>query len=29
MQSFLNLLVEKHGAIDLEWLRDVPPDQAK
>ncbi|KAH1258728.1 Protein ROS1 [Glycine max] len=29
IQSFLNLLVDKHGGIDLEWLRDVPPDQAK
>ncbi|CAL0310503.1 unnamed protein product [Lupinus luteus] len=29
IQSFLNRLVDVHGAIDLEWLRDVPPDQAK
>ncbi|MED6217686.1 hypothetical protein PIB30_019995 [Stylosanthes scabra] len=29
IKNFLNLLVDKHGAIDLEWLRDVPPDQAK
>ncbi|KAK7337186.1 hypothetical protein VNO77_17748 [Canavalia gladiata] len=29
IKNFLNLLVDVHGAIDLEWLRDVPPDQAK
>ncbi|XP_061340229.1 protein ROS1A-like [Gastrolobium bilobum] len=29
IKNFLNLLVDEHGAIDLEWLRDVPPDQAK
>ena len=29
MQDFLNLLVDKHAGIDLEWLRDVPADQAK
>jgi len=29
MQNFLNRLVEEHGSIDLEWLRDVPPDKAK
>ncbi|CAJ1887835.1 unnamed protein product [Sphenostylis stenocarpa] len=29
IQSFLNRMVDKHKAIDLEWLRDVPPDQTK
>ncbi|KAJ7971492.1 Transcriptional activator DEMETER-like protein [Quillaja saponaria] len=29
IQDFLNRLVKEHGSIDLEWLRDVPPDQAK
>lgn len=29
MQDFLNRLVREHGSIDLEWLRDVPPDKAK
>ncbi|XP_027349193.1 protein ROS1 [Abrus precatorius] len=29
IKNFLNLLVDVHGAIDLEWLRDVPPDKAK
>ncbi|XP_020972380.1 protein ROS1 isoform X2 [Arachis ipaensis] len=29
IQLFLNRLVEDHGDIDLEWLRDVPPDKAK
>ncbi|KAI9090698.1 hypothetical protein K1719_028551 [Acacia pycnantha] len=29
IQDFLNRLVEEHGGIDLEWLRDVPPDEAK
>ncbi|KAK7284922.1 hypothetical protein RJT34_19676 [Clitoria ternatea] len=29
IKNFLNLLVDVHGAIDLEWLRDVPPDRAK
>ncbi|XP_045808298.1 DNA glycosylase/AP lyase ROS1-like [Trifolium pratense] len=29
IQKFLNRVVEDHGSIDLEWLRDVPPDQAK
>ncbi|MED6160134.1 hypothetical protein PIB30_048508 [Stylosanthes scabra] len=29
IQNFLNRLVEEHGDIDLEWLRDVPPDKAK
>ncbi|KAL6841466.1 hypothetical protein ACP4OV_028609 [Aristida adscensionis] len=29
IQSFLNRLVRDHGSIDLEWLRDIPPDSAK
>jgi len=29
MQGFLDRLVNDHGSIDLEWLRDVPPDKAK
>ncbi|KAL2345178.1 hypothetical protein Fmac_006463 [Flemingia macrophylla] len=29
IKNFLDRLAEKHGGIDLEWLRDVPPDQAK
>ncbi|KAK6929086.1 Permuted single zf-CXXC unit, partial [Dillenia turbinata] len=29
IKDFLNRLVEDHGSIDLEWLRDVPPDKAK
>lgn len=29
MKEFLNRLVREHGSIDLEWLRDVPPDKAK
>ncbi|XP_020413653.1 transcriptional activator DEMETER [Prunus persica] len=29
IQGFLNRLVRDHGSIDLEWLRDVPPDKAK
>ncbi|KAK8965929.1 Transcriptional activator DEMETER [Platanthera guangdongensis] len=29
MQDFLNRLVREHGSIDLEWLRDVPPDKSK
>ncbi|XP_010468090.1 PREDICTED: DEMETER-like protein 2 [Camelina sativa] len=29
IKAFLNRLVEDHGSIDLEWLRDVPPDKAK
>lgn len=28
-QEFLDRMVEDHGSIDLEWLRDVPPDKAK
>ncbi|KAK7279492.1 hypothetical protein RJT34_24545 [Clitoria ternatea] len=29
IKNFLDRLVEEHGSIDLEWLRDVPPDKAK
>ncbi|XP_042481006.1 transcriptional activator DEMETER-like [Macadamia integrifolia] len=29
IQDFLNRIVREHGSIDLEWLRDVPPDQVK
>nr|XP_027070878.1 protein ROS1-like isoform X2 [Coffea arabica] len=29
IQDFLNRLVTDHGSIDLEWLRDVPPDRVK
>ncbi|XP_031264361.1 transcriptional activator DEMETER [Pistacia vera] len=29
IQAFLNRIVGEHGSIDLEWLRDVPPDKAK
>ncbi|GAB4844423.1 hypothetical protein Ancab_037787 [Ancistrocladus abbreviatus] len=29
IQNFLNRLIKDHGSIDLEWLRDVPPDKAK
>ncbi|XP_027111389.1 transcriptional activator DEMETER-like [Coffea arabica] len=29
IKDFLNRLVTEHGSIDLEWLRDVPADQAK
>ncbi|EOA28463.1 hypothetical protein CARUB_v10024677mg [Capsella rubella] len=29
IQGFLDRLVDDHGSIDLEWLRDVPPDKAK
>lgn len=29
IKDFLNRLVREHGSVDLEWLRDVPPDQAK
>ncbi|KAI7735950.1 hypothetical protein M8C21_022362, partial [Ambrosia artemisiifolia] len=29
MQDFLNRLVRDHGSVDLEWLRDAPPDKAK
>ncbi|XP_010558958.1 PREDICTED: protein ROS1 isoform X2 [Tarenaya hassleriana] len=29
IQDFLTRVVRDHGSIDLEWLRDVPPDKAK
>ncbi|KAF8403219.1 hypothetical protein HHK36_011318 [Tetracentron sinense] len=29
IKDFLNRLVKEHGGIDLEWLRDVPPEKAK
>ncbi|KAG8387537.1 hypothetical protein BUALT_Bualt02G0031400 [Buddleja alternifolia] len=29
IKDFLNRIVRDHGNIDLEWLRDVPPDKAK
>ncbi|KAF5744814.1 hypothetical protein HS088_TW07G00394 [Tripterygium wilfordii] len=29
IQDFLNRVAELHGSIDLEWLRDVPPDESK
>ncbi|XP_024985327.1 protein ROS1-like isoform X1 [Cynara cardunculus var. scolymus] len=29
IKDLLDRLVEDHGSIDLEWLRDVPPDKAK
>ncbi|KAL6998137.1 hypothetical protein U1Q18_008264, partial [Sarracenia purpurea var. burkii] len=29
IKDFLNRMVREHGSIDLEWLRDVPPDKAK
>ncbi|GJT03411.1 transcriptional activator DEMETER-like protein isoform X1 [Tanacetum coccineum] len=29
IKDFLNRLVRDHGSIDLEWLRDAPPDKAK
>uniref|UniRef100_A0A2N9HY41 HhH-GPD domain-containing protein n=1 Tax=Fagus sylvatica TaxID=28930 RepID=A0A2N9HY41_FAGSY len=29
IQAFLNRVVRDHGSIDLEWLRDVPPDKSK
>ncbi|XP_010543600.1 PREDICTED: transcriptional activator DEMETER isoform X2 [Tarenaya hassleriana] len=29
IKEFLDRVVEDHGSIDLEWLRDVPPDKAK
>ncbi|GAB4861841.1 hypothetical protein Ancab_037097 [Ancistrocladus abbreviatus] len=29
MKNFLIRLVKDHGSIDLEWLRDAPPDKAK
>ncbi|KAL0449075.1 UNVERIFIED_CONTAM: DNA glycosylase/AP lyase ROS1 [Sesamum latifolium] len=29
IKDFLDRIVRDHGSIDLEWLRDVPPDKAK
>ncbi|KAJ6835104.1 transcriptional activator DEMETER-like [Iris pallida] len=29
IKNFLNRLVNDHGSIDLEWLRDVPPEKTK
>lgn len=29
IQAFLNRIATEHGSVDLEWLRDVPPDKAK
>ncbi|XP_073134408.1 transcriptional activator DEMETER [Henckelia pumila] len=29
IKDFLNRLVRDHGSLDLEWLRDIPPDKAK
>ncbi|XP_020593888.1 protein ROS1-like [Phalaenopsis equestris] len=29
IKDFLDRLVQEHGSIDLEWLRDVPPDKSK
>ncbi|KAJ4822094.1 hypothetical protein Tsubulata_041580 [Turnera subulata] len=29
IRDFLERLVKQHGSIDLEWLRDISPDQAK
>ncbi|KAJ9545621.1 hypothetical protein OSB04_025328 [Centaurea solstitialis] len=29
IKDFLDRLVRDHESVDLEWLRDVPPDQAK
>ncbi|URE45550.1 hypothetical protein MUK42_26453 [Musa troglodytarum] len=29
IKDFLNRLVKDHGSIDLEWLKDIEPDQAK
>ncbi|XP_010278237.1 PREDICTED: transcriptional activator DEMETER-like isoform X2 [Nelumbo nucifera] len=29
IKDFLNRLVREHEGIDLEWLRDIPPDKAK
>ncbi|KAL8202063.1 hypothetical protein R6Q57_011210 [Mikania cordata] len=29
IKGFLNRLVRDHQSIDLEWLRDIPPDKAK
>ncbi|XP_072965089.1 protein ROS1C isoform X2 [Typha angustifolia] len=29
IKDLLNRLIRDHGSIDLEWLRDIPPDKAK
>ncbi|XP_064943105.1 transcriptional activator DEMETER-like isoform X3 [Musa acuminata AAA Group] len=29
IKDFLNRLVKDHGSIDLEWLKEIEPDQAK
>ncbi|XP_078181695.1 DNA glycosylase/AP lyase ROS1-like [Carex rostrata] len=29
IQDFLNRVVKDHGSMDLEWLREIPGDQAK
>ncbi|GAB2229601.1 hypothetical protein Drorol1_Dr00013848 [Drosera rotundifolia] len=29
IKEFLDRIVANHGSMDLEWLRDVPPDKAK
>ncbi|KAL2536159.1 protein ROS1-like [Forsythia ovata] len=29
IKDFLDRIVKDHGSIDLEWLRNVPPDKAK
>ncbi|KAL8156541.1 hypothetical protein AgCh_001584 [Apium graveolens] len=29
IKDFLNKIIEEHGSPDLEWLRDVPPEEAK
>lgn len=29
LQEFLDRVVEDHGSLDLEWLRDVPPQDTK
>lgn len=29
LQEFLDRIVEDHGSLDLEWLRDVPPQDTK
>ncbi|KAL4568950.1 hypothetical protein LXL04_024572 [Taraxacum kok-saghyz] len=29
IKDFLDRMMKDHGSLDLEWLRDVPPDKAK
>ncbi|CAN0926320.1 DNA glycosylase/AP lyase ROS1 [Linum grandiflorum] len=29
IKEFLDKVLDYHGSVDLEWLRDVPPDRAK